>query len=300
MINYTQRIAFLARDVIARVPRLSYIDPDELLVFARYGRSGAEGAFATCHCINLPPTEPGYYYWRDRQTGTITRRSHWFVTKSPLVFLGPRRIKYLISFTLPRFCDQTLRGSRKEQHYGRVPGWIAKLDTILHELYHIDPTQPGIRRVELNDGRPAAGSHGDRFLETVAEMVHEYLDTDPDPASYDFLRYDFAELDRQYGGVMATTFRTFPSFPQRYIELLPPSTRPETPPGAVIQPLKLPSGPKHFTEGDLVTRQFLQEKTRRLVRREPRRDWVVMREVTPQAERHHAAARPGRAGRAKA
>jgi hypothetical protein len=297
MINYTQRISVLARDVIARVPRLSYIDPDELLIFGRYGRSGAEGAFATCHCISLPPTEPGYYYWRDRQSGTITRRSHWFVTKSPLVFLGSQRIKYLISFTLPRFCDQTLRGARKEQHYGRVPGWIAKLDTIIHELYHIDPTQPGIRRVELNDGRAAAGSHGLRFLETVAEMVQEYLDTNPDTSTYDFLRYDFDELDRQYGGVTATTFRTFPSFPQRYIELLPPGAEPTTPPGAVIQPLKLPAGPKHFTEGDLVTRQFLQEKTRRLARREVRREWGVIREVTPLVERHRAAARPHRAGR---
>ncbi len=290
MIDYTQRISALVRDVIARVPALSYIDPDELLIFARYGRSGAEGAFATCHCISLPPTDPGYYYWRDRQTGDITRRSHWFVTKSPQVFVGGTRITYLISFALPRFCNQKMRGSRKEHFYGRVPGWLAKLDTIIHELYHIDPTQPGIRRVQLNDGRMAAGSHGADFLENVSAMVQQYLASVPDPATYEFLRYDFSELEARYGGVMATTFRTFPSFPQRYIELLPHNAQPETPGTKVIQPLKLPAGPQHFTECDLISRQFLQQTTRRIARRDVRRQWLGMRETAPGAERNRAAA----------
>lgn len=290
MINYTERISLLMRDVIARVPRLSYIDPGELLVFARYGRSGAEGAFATCHCISMPPTDPGYYYWRDRQTGCITRRSQWFVTKSPQVTVGGKRINYLISFTLPRFCDQSMRGARKEEHYELGSSWVAKLDTIVHELYHIDPNQAGIRRVELNDGRTASGAHGQRFLETVAEMVHEYLATNPDPALYDFLRYDFAELERRFGGVVATTFSHFPSFPQRYIEVLPVQTQPQAATAAVIQPLKVPARPQCYTELDLVSRQFLQQATRRIQRREARREWSVVREVSPGGERHHAAA----------
>jgi len=57
------------------------------------------GAFATCHCLSLPPSEPGYYFWRDRDTGKITRRSDWFVTKSPSVSMGSRQVKYLISFS---------------------------------------------------------------------------------------------------------------------------------------------------------------------------------------------------------
>ncbi|HOC19539.1 MAG TPA: hypothetical protein PKK95_14805, partial [Vicinamibacterales bacterium] len=157
MINYTERISTLMRDIVARVPRLSYIDPGELLVFARYGRSGAEGAFATCHCLSLPDSEPGYYYWRDRETGSITRRSRWFVTKSPSVSIQGRPIPYLVSFTLPRFCNQTLTGARKEKYYRKgTPGWIAKLDTVVHELYHIDPAASGIRHVERADGLPSS------------------------------------------------------------------------------------------------------------------------------------------------
>ena len=103
MINYTERIALLMQDVVSRTPALSFIDLREVLVFGRFGRPDAEGAFATCHCLTLPQSEPGYYFWRDRMTGELTRRSEWFVTKTPEVRIGPTRIKYLISFVLPRF-----------------------------------------------------------------------------------------------------------------------------------------------------------------------------------------------------
>jgi hypothetical protein len=279
MINYTERISLLVRDIVARVPCLSHVDPDELLVFARYGRRGAAGPFATCHCVSLPPTEPGYYFWRDRQTGRITRRSRWFVTKSPDVHVAGRRVQYLLSFALPRFCDQTLAGSRKEQYYGASEGWLAKLDTVVHELYHIDPQAAGIRRVERCDGGTAAGSHGRNFLAEVAAMVREYLSSGPDPGVHDFLRYDFAALDARFGGVVATTFRTFPSFPQRYIDLLPASMQPDTPSSVRIQPLKTPAGPTRYTDQDLATRQFLERATRRVARRESRPERTASRQI---------------------
>ena len=144
------------QDVVLRVPTLSFIDVADLLVFARAGRTNAEGAFATCHCLTLPPSDPGYYFWRDRTTKQITRRSQWFITKSPAVTIGTRTIKYMISFALPRFCDQTLDRSRKERFYSGADAWIAKLDTVVHELYHIDPQQNGIRRIERSDGTYAA------------------------------------------------------------------------------------------------------------------------------------------------
>ena len=44
MINYTERIALLMQDVVRRTPSLSFIKLQEVLVFGRFGRSGAEGA----------------------------------------------------------------------------------------------------------------------------------------------------------------------------------------------------------------------------------------------------------------
>ncbi len=49
-------------------------------------------------------------------------------------------------------------------------------------------------------------------------MVERYLTSGADPALYDFLRHDFDALTARHGGVVATTFRNFPSFPQRYME----------------------------------------------------------------------------------
>jgi len=268
MINYTERLTLLMQDIVARVPTLSFIDIGSLLVFARSGRSSAEGAFATCHCLSLPPSDPGYYFWRDRASGSITRRSEWFVTKSPLVTLGARRVNYMVSFALPRFCDQSLDKSKKERFYPGGEPWMAKLDTVIHELYHIDPEQCGIRRIEREDGTYSAHCHGHRFFEEVAAMVATYLETKPDPATYEFLRHDFDTLDAKFGGVVGTSFRTFPSYPQRYIERLAEQLPCEADAvGVSVEPLRAPQAPTRYTEDDLHVRQFLRETSRRLVRK---------------------------------
>lgn len=268
MINYTERLTLLMQDIVRRVPTLSFIDVDDVLVFGRFGRSSADGAFATCHCLSLPASEPGYYFWRDRRSGRLTRRSEWFVTKSPRVTIGPRRLKYLVSFSLPRFCDQSLARSRKERFYPGADPWIAKLDTVVHELFHIDPQMMGIRRIERGDGTFAANSHSQRFFQQVADMVHAYLDSKPHPATYDFLRHDFATLEARHGGVTGTSFRTFPSFPQRYIERLAEQVRcVDDDDRVVVEPLRVPKQATSYTEQDLHMRQFLKRTSRRIVRK---------------------------------
>ena len=268
MINYTERLTLLMQDVVAKIPALSFIDMADVLVFARSGRSNAEGAFATCHCLTLPASEPGYYFWRDRSTRRITRRSEWFVTKSPVVTVGTKQIKYMLSFALPRFCDQSLDKSRKEKFYPGADPWIAKLDTVVHELYHIDPALAGIRRIEREDGTYSANCHGQRFFEQVAEMVHIYLNSGPSPAAYDFLADDFPALESKHGGIVATSFRTYPSFPQRYIERLEQQMPCEADTDGVnVEPLRAPQTPTKYTEDDLHIRQFTKDASKRLIRK---------------------------------
>jgi hypothetical protein len=255
MINYTQRIQRLMQDVVSRTPSLGFIDLSEVLLFGRYGRPGAEGAFATCHCLTLPETEPGYFFWKDRETGELTRRSEWFVTKTPEVNLSGTRIKYLISFVLPRFCEQTLDRSWKAELYGDVEPWVAKLDTIVHELYHIDPAAGGLRQFAHADGTRATRTHAPEFYEDVAMMTRAYLASNPDRELTEFLRWDFAQLQTRYGGVTATTFSNFPSFPQRYMS--PCSTLPvDADAGVKVEPVKRLSQPPLYTERDLHVRQF--------------------------------------------
>ncbi len=266
MINYTERISLLMEDIVTRVPTLSFVDMSRVLVFARAGRTDAEGAYATCHCVCLPPSEPGYYFWRDRSTGKLTRRSEWFVTKSPSITIGTTPIDYMVSFALPRFSDQLLSRSRKQVHYKGQPNWIAKLDTLVHELYHIDPERPGIRRMEREDGTYSDNCHGHRFFEDVVGMVKQYLAADPNPEVYDFLRYNLAELTAKFGGMVGTTFRSFPSYPQRFTEVL--AEQPvETEMDCRVDPLKLPRVRTRFTEDDLVVREFLPLSSRQLIRK---------------------------------
>jgi hypothetical protein len=140
---------------------------------------------------------------------------------------------------------------------------MAKLDTVVHELYHIDPDETGIRRVARADGTNSPRSHGPGFYEEVAEMVRAYLATGPDPSLYSFLEHPFAGLSERYGGVVATTFRNFPSFPQRYMQAV------EMPvdPAVRIERVKAPSQPVLYTADDLQMRQFLEQTTRRATRK---------------------------------
>jgi hypothetical protein len=263
MLNYTDCVRLLMEDIVRRVPALSFIDMREVLVFARQGRTSAHGAYATCHSLTVPDSEPAYYFWRDRRTGRLTRRSEWFVMRTPHVQVGRIRVKSLISVALPRFCDQTLRGSRKEDVYKGCENWVAKIDTIIHELYHIDPRDSGIRKSTPGDGRPAAMAHTAQFFCDVAAMVRQYLDSCPDPNTYDFLCHGFSTLAHQHGAVAATTFRTYPSFPQRYRETL--GKQPRLPRAGHVVPVAAARVQRLYTDADLEIRQFLPHATTRVI-----------------------------------
>lgn len=264
MINYTDHLTRLMSDIVVRVPALGHIDMSRLLVFARFGRSDAQGAYATCHAISLPSSEPSYYFWKDRRTGEMTRRSEWFVTKSPHVELGASTIDYMISFCLPRFCDQTIARAQKEDSYPRFEPWVAKLDTIVHELYHVDPTHQGIRRLPCANGRSSTRSHSPEFFRDVVDMTKQYLASRPDQDVLDFLKQDFAGLERRYGRVTGTTFRTFPSYPQRYVEVV--TDQPVVEPGVRVEPVRTAASPTRYTVDDLDVREFSSRTSRRLQR----------------------------------
>ena len=245
--------------------RLSFIDLKEVLIFGRFGRSHTEGAFATCHCLTLPESEPGYYFWRDRDTGQLTRRSEWFVTKSPEVRIGGTKIKYLISFVLPRFCDQSLERSRKAELYpADAPAWLAKLDTVVHELYHIDPDAAGIRKLIRADGTDSPHTPRARVLQRG--RGHGAL-LSRDQSRSGALRVPPARLQCADDAVRRRRRRrpsgTFPSFPQRYMKAV------EMPidPNVRVEPVKPPSQPVLYTADDLHMRQFLEQTSRRATRK---------------------------------
>ena len=256
-INYTGQLTTLIRDIVSRVPELGFIDLNRVLVFARPGRSSADGPYASCHSLGLPTSEPGYFFWCDRRTGEVTRRTEWFVTKSPEVYVGDERMNYMISFALPRFTDQALSRSRKRALYpAGTPDWVAKLDTVIHELYHIDPEQNCLRRFRRSDGVVSDALHSATYFEDVADLVRQYLATNPDPALVEFLRYDFQGLRARYGSTVAATFRAFPSYPRRYRESVEGLPLPADLQNARVEKIVEPMTAKTFTSDDLQLREF--------------------------------------------
>lgn len=262
-IDYTGHLTTLMSDVVRRLPELAFIDLDRVLVFARPGRSSADGPYASCHSLGLPMSEPGYYFWRDVATGAVTRRTEWFVTKSPRVYLDGQLANYMISVALPRFPDQSLSRSQKRNYYpDGTPDWIAKLDTVIHELYHIDPDQTCLRRFTRDDGTPLDVLHSPTYFQDVARLVQQYLDTSPEPAVLEFLQHDFEGLRARYGGVAATTFRVFPSYPRRYREVVDDFPVPDDLRSVPVQKLDDPVPATVFGDGDLQWREFLGHASR--------------------------------------
>jgi len=261
-INYTGQLTLLMRDVVARVPTLSFIDLSRVLVFARPGRSSADGAYASCHSLGLPVSDPGYFFWRDRTTGMITRRTEWFVTKSPEVQVGNQLMNYMISFALPRFTDQTLARSRKRALYPQgTADWVAKLDTVIHELYHVDPEQTCLRRFTRRDGTASDALHNETYFEDVAALVQEYLASSPDQSLLEFLQYDFDGLRARYGSIAGTTFRSFPSYPRRYREVVEGQPLPADIENVPVERV-IDCSVRVFREDDLQLREFTGSASR--------------------------------------
>jgi hypothetical protein len=255
-INYTGQLTSLMRDVVAKLPALGFIDLSRVLVFARPGRSSADGAYASCHSLGLPTSEPGYFFWRDRNSGDVTRRTEWFVTKSPKVYFDGKLMNYMISFALPRFMDQTLTRSRKRSLYPTgTPDWVAKLDTVIHELYHIDPEQNCLRRFTRADGSVSDALHSPTYFEDVAALVQQYLASKPDAELLEFLKYDFDSLRARHGGVAGVTFRSFPSYPRRYREAVAGPPLPLDVQNAPVERVVDASG-RLFSDDDLQLREF--------------------------------------------
>jgi hypothetical protein len=263
-INYTGHLTLLMQDIVRTLPTLSFIDLSRVLVFARPGRSSADGAYASCHSLGLPTSDPGYFFWRDRKTGQVTRRTEWFVTKSPKVVVAGRTMNYMISFALPRFTDQTLVRSRKRSLYPEgTPDWVAKLDTVVHELYHVDPEQNCLRRFMRADGTESDALHNATYFEDVAVLVQQYLASNPDQQLLEFLKYDFDGLRARYGAIAGTTFRSFPSYPRRYREAVEGPMLPADIQNAPIEKV-IDTSAKMFSDADLQLREFTGTSSRQL------------------------------------
>lgn len=175
--DYTGAIARTCEDICFRVPALNHIEMSKVAVsFTQTRHSAPFGIFASMTPLRF-------------EGGLLTTKRHgrdWTVQR----YFREDGIEYLyiLYFYVPRFIELKLS---------------QKIETIVHELYHIGPGFNGdLRRFK---GRCFAhGSSQKKYDQAVRGFVDHWLKQDPPTEIWDFLQFGYQELIERFGGLHGT------------------------------------------------------------------------------------------------
>ncbi|MFN4258562.1 MAG: putative metallopeptidase [Gemmataceae bacterium] len=172
--DFCQHMALLCQDIVERCAALSHIDVSRLLFAVTQARTNRPYGLQA----RVTPMR-----FRDGGLRRVRRGVCYQVQR---FFVNAREMLYLITFCLPRFLDQDFDD---------------KFITLFHELYHISPEFNGdLRR---HEGRYSVHSHSQKAYDAyMAQLARAYLSNGCDKALHNFLRLDFAQLQRRHGSVM--------------------------------------------------------------------------------------------------
>ncbi len=179
--DFTAHMRRVCVDMTARLPELAHVDMDRVaLRFCQVRSAVRHGLHAS-----LTPLR-----FENGELTTQRRGRRWIIER--VVDAAGREMLYLLSFYLPRFLENALRD---------------KLDTVLHELWHISPQFDGdLRR---HPGRCYAHSHSQRQYDAVIDqLTSKWLSLGPSPDLYDFLACNFTQLHQRHGGVFGQRIPT--------------------------------------------------------------------------------------------
>ena len=174
--DFTQAMRELCTDIVQQAPTFRHVDMQSILLSVTPSRNRkGYGLLA-----RLTPMRFRNGAMQQRRGKTMFQVQRYFV--------NGREMLYILTFCVPRFLDQTLS---------------EKLITIFHELYHISPNFDGdLRR---HEGRYAFHSHSKHAYDAhMAELVQDYLKTQPKLSRFDFLKSRTAELLQSYSAIVAT------------------------------------------------------------------------------------------------
>ena len=179
--DFTLHIRRLCADMITRLQVLQHIDLDRVAIrFCQARQIGPYGIQAS-----LTPL---------RFVGgtTETRKRGRRYKVQPIHDNQGREMLYLLSFYLPRFLDRPLDD---------------KLNTVIHELWHISPQFDG--DVRRHPGRCYAHSPSQKQYDQVIEqLAQKWLSLNPPEELYAFLRLDFQKLRQTHGPVFGNRIAT--------------------------------------------------------------------------------------------
>lgn len=182
--DYTAALREVCRDICVKLPIFRRYDLKYVGFAIRTTRNDERyGVFAS-----LTPLR-----FENGARATFKRGVYW---KIPEICDSDERTKllYILTAYVPRFINLGLK---------------EKIETIVHELYHINPAFNGdIRRFE---GRKYAhGSSRKKYDAVVAKIADEWLATDPNPRLWNFLHWNVDELRERVGRVAGWRFPTVP------------------------------------------------------------------------------------------
>ena len=178
--HFTYRMSILCADICERTPAFAHIDPKQILITFIRCRSGRPWGLQA----RLVPLR--------FRGGRLTEVRGQFRYKVQQVFVEETEMKYVLSFYLPRFLNQT---------------FDEKIITVFHELYHVSPAFDGdIRRLEGDD--PVHGGSQGTYDRHMAELARAYLQSRPSQPIYDFLRLSFEDIERYFGDIVGLQIPT--------------------------------------------------------------------------------------------
>lgn len=178
--HFTHRMSVFCAEACSRVQALRHIDPERVLV-----------TFIRCRSRRKWGLQARLVPLRFRGgRATEVRGQHRYRVQQ--VFVGQTQMRYVLSFYLPRFMDQS---------------FDEKLVTIFHELYHIHPRFNGdVRR--FDDPDEVHGGSQQCYDRQMAKLAREYLRSKPPQCHYDFLRMSFDDIERSFGEVVGLQIPT--------------------------------------------------------------------------------------------
>jgi predicted metallopeptidase len=179
--NFTLHMRRLCVDLTRRLPELHHIDVERVAIsFCQARKSVRHGIQASLTPLRF-----------ERGELVSQRRGRIWTIERVFDSTG-REMLYLLSFYLPRFQQRS---------------FDEKLATVVHELWHISPQFDGdLRR---HPGRCYAHSHSQKQYDaTMRQLARKWLSLDPPEEAYDFLRHDFAQLERRHGAVFGQKLPT--------------------------------------------------------------------------------------------
>jgi predicted metallopeptidase len=172
--DFNREYMSVVRDVARACEEFGHIDADRIAVSYSMAKTSAKhGLQAKIYPLRF-------------EGGAREKSSKGYKFTIPPVFYDGVEIFYIISFCIPRFLNLSIS---------------EKLETIIHELFHISPRFNGdIRRLSMGS-KAAHGSSHEIFDRFVAKIVKRYLYSGSRSLLPKFLYMDYKKLKQAYAEI---------------------------------------------------------------------------------------------------